>query len=51
MRGALGLDQDDRVGHGVCVSPRLQDDDLGESALSTSVLNAWASVSIGGNVS
>ena len=50
-RLALGLDQDDRVGHrSVCVSPGLSTSTSEKPACSTSDLNAWASVSTGGNV-
>ena len=51
-RLALGLDQDDGVGHRtVCVSPGARMTTLVSVAFSTSDLNASASVSIGGNVS
>ena len=49
---ALGLDQDDGVGHRtVWVSPGASTTTLVSVAFSTSLLNACASVSIGGNVS
>ena len=48
---ALGLDQDDRVGHVACASPGSRTTTCESVALSTSALNASASVSIGGNVS
>ena len=49
-RGALGLDQDDRVGHAECVSPGARMTTLELVCDSTSALNASASVSIGGKV-
>ena len=50
-RLALGLDQDDGVGHRrVWVSPGLSTRTSEKPACSTSDLNAWASVSTGGNV-
>ena len=52
QRRALGLDEDDRVGHARVGLARLEHDDLRAGRrLSTSALNACASVSIGGNVS
>ena len=50
QRGPLGLDQDDRVDHAECVSPGSSTTTLDCVEDSTSDLNAWASVSIGGNV-
>src|SRR3954462_1067523 len=50
-RRALGLDQDDRVGHAECVSPGARMTTFALVWDSTSDLNASASVSIGGNVS
>src|SRR4051812_36239769 len=47
-RVALGLDQDDRVGHGEKLSPGFRTWTLADVSLSTSDLNASASVSIGG---
>jgi hypothetical protein len=49
-RAALGLDQDDRVGHSACVSPGASTTTSADVSRSTSALNACASVSIGGNV-
>ena len=50
-RGALGADQDDGVGHrSVWVSPGSSTSTSLKPAFWTSDLNAWASVSIGGNV-
>ena len=50
-RVPLGLDEDDRVRHGVCDSPGASTMTCAKPACSTSALNACASVSIGGNVS
>ena len=50
QRGALGLDENDRVGHVECVSPGSSTTTLDPVADSTSDLKASASVSIGGNV-
>ena len=50
-RGALGLDEDDRVGHlTVCVPPGSSTTTSEKPAFWTSDLKASASVSIGGNV-
>src|SRR3954454_14130138 len=49
-RRALGLDQDDRVGHAEWVSPGARMTTFALVCDSTSLLNASASVSIGGNV-
>src|SRR3954463_13810936 len=50
-RGPRGADQDDGVGHrSVCVSPGSSTSTSEKPASWTSFLNAWASVSTGGNV-
>ena len=49
-RDAIGVDQDDRVGHGVWLWPGSSTTTRDAVADSTSALNACASVSIGGNV-
>ena len=48
--GTLGLDEDDRVGHVLCVSPGSRITTWESVELSTSVLKACSSVATGGNV-
>src|SRR5438105_1617632 len=49
QRRSIRLDQDDRVGHVECDCPGSSTTTFERVADSTSDLNAWASVSIGGN--